>query len=209
MRKNCSDHSPIIRTLPAVLLAACFIITALAFAGCGGKNGGATPAPVPGGSSELTDAQLKDVFAIAEAFLESGASMNSSSGIALSEIEKYVYHIYNGELEADGSGFAQVPAEEADARLMRYFGIAPMLRTGKRVGYTQGYYFENSSYFVRTNAPAAVNSELISCEKNDQGLYLAKVRSAKADGSVTEFSLTLSFAEEGHILMGCDRLEGR
>ena len=208
-----------IRTSPrlsrriCLLLAGVLILaSALALAACRSivdPNGG-DPTPAPAGPFP-NEKQKQAILDIAEAFQESGDLWDEQNVLSMTKIEAYVYWLYNDELTADDSGFASIPAEQSDKRLGAYFGVEPVLRTGKRSDVSQDYYYSGSSYYVRVKPSAVTSSELTSLTEDADGGYTAKVELRDGSGVLAELIMTLRPNDDGESvrIYSAERLDGR
>ena len=160
---------------------------------------------VPG----LTKKQADNLLAAAEAFYESGVIWDEDTPLAITKNEEFVYYLYNGELTATEGAYAAVPAQEADARIEGLLGEKPALRTHKRAGQEQDYYFMDDNYYVRVNSPASSETKVLSCEKSEEGVYTARISLTGADGRVTELELTFSLHDDQVKVSTCRRFEDR
>ena len=124
--------------------ASCIIAFLLTVSGCKKPDEKAHETPTPQDPFGLSEAQLKNILAISEAFVESGKVYP----LPISEIEPFVYYLYNGELTAGTDGYAAIPFKEASERLNMYFGITSILHTQKN-NTDQDFYFSDDKYYVK------------------------------------------------------------
>ncbi|MBQ5487573.1 MAG: hypothetical protein IIT70_01790 [Clostridia bacterium] len=179
----------------ALVLAAAIIVSCFA---CTHKD--------PGEKADgLTDEQIESIKQIAEAFFECGVEVDSESALPVTQMEAFVYYLYNDELTADASGFGSVPVDESDARIHSYFGFKPVLRTHKNNS-DQDFYYKNNYYYVRVGNSAADEIKLLSAEKADDGRIKASVDLKGEDAAAI---LNFVFEQVGSDLrvIECTRLD--
>lgn len=193
-----------LRRIAALLVCASALFSLAVFSACNKDGGGNTPKP--DGGSELSEAQRANILAISEAFIESGKVYNTEYGLSVKEIEQFIYYLYNGELKPEADGYASISGKDAADRIRMFFGISSILRTHKTSA-DQDFYYSGEKYYVKTNSPVVVSSEIASAEKNDNGNYAVLVKADCVGDMSVELELVFKLSGDETQVLSCSRYD--
>lgn len=151
------------------------------------NNGGKTD------SFGFNEAQRSSILDLAEAFIECGLSYNADNALSISEIEKFIYYLYDDEFTGTDA-YSSIDASEALARIKMYFGIDNILRTHKK-GEGQLFYYSDGKYYVSHKDGVVESFTIVSAEKDEDDHQTVKIDAACKDG--TRVVLEMCFRIEG------------
>lgn len=190
------------KKLTSIALALLFMAALFAAPACKKPQQGEENTEFP------NEKQTANIIAIAEAFYEYGEEYGPEHALSFSELEKFVWYLYNGELTADASGFGSVPADEADARLRSFFGLSPVLRTYQRQDAEQNYYYKNDRYYIRVSGPSYERGGITSAVKNEDGTYSVRVSLFSDKGFETVLDFIFNVEGDDTRVVSVTRFEG-
>ncbi|MBR3299566.1 MAG: hypothetical protein IKI64_10285 [Clostridia bacterium] len=174
----------------AALLLCSFALFSLLFsAACSGDKDGSSKTD----SFGFNEAQRSSILDLAEAFIECGLSYNADNALSISEIEKFIYYLYNDEFTGSDA-YSSIDASEALARIKMYFGIENILHTHKR-GEGQPFYYSDGKYYVSHKDGVVESFTIVSAEKDEDDHQTVKIDAACKDG--TRVVLEMCFRIEG------------
>lgn len=187
-----------------LVLFAAFIAFAGTLIACNGGSVLNTNEPNDDIDRELS-ARIENV---AEAFYESGITFDEETPIEFSEIESFLYYLYNDELTASENGYALLSETDADRTCIEIFSVAPKLRYRFDFEDDVLFYYKNKNYFIKPNESAAKSIDVKSVlEEDEDGRFTATVDIEGADGSMVAFQISFSDGENNIRVFECVRFE--
>ena len=187
--------------LISLALAACIIASALTVFGCKKPDDKQN-----NNTFGLTETQLNNILAISEAFAESGKVYDDSNALAVKEIERFIYYLYNGELTADSDGYGSVSADDAYDRLKTYFGIAIVRHTQKN-DTDQPFYFSDNKYYIKTSSSVVTDTNIVSCEQDESGSHKVFVKCSFVDGTRIDLEFVFKIEGDATRVVSCKRYD--
>ncbi len=189
-----------LKRVSSALLCAALAFASVFAAGCG-KDDNKKPEV-----SGLTEIQSRNILAICEAFIESGKNYNSENALTITDMEKFVYYLYNAELEAAGDGYARVSEADAAARIKAYFGVETLMHVRRNL-FDANFDFADGSYIIRPNSPAVTSSVILSNEPAENENRAVTVEVDCADGGKAKLELIVKLSGDNVRVITCSRFD--
>lgn len=150
-------------------------------------------------SELLSNEQLSTLGWYAGAFAEYGHDYDPDNPMLITNIEAFVYYLYN-DFEPSSGAYYSVDSDESDAVLDQLFGTHSTMRTKVTAG--KDYYYADGSYFIK-QSPQNITARFIQgseIELEDGGIRLSFCI-AKDGEDVFNIVMTVELAEEGLSVM--------